>query len=175
MVEEEVIIVNEKDEPIGTMPKMSAHLEGKLHRAFSVFIFNSKGELLLQQRALDKYHSPGKWTNSCCSHPRPGELNTEAANRRLKEEMDLVADLKPIFSFSYFAKFDNGLIENEYDHVFFGLSDDLPNINTQEVASFKYINMEDLKNDLIIHEHNYTPWLKICFDEVMVNYKKLNF
>lgn len=175
MVEDEVIIVNEQDEVLGSMPKMNAHVEGHLHRAFSVFIFNSKGELLLQQRALDKYHSPGKWTNSCCSHPRPGELTINAAKRRLVEEMGLICEIQPIFSFSYMASFENGLIENEYDHVFFGFSDKLPTLNAEEVATFKYVDMAELQLDLINHEQHYTPWLKICFDEVMASYKKIEF
>lgn len=169
---EEVILVDENDNPIGTMPKLEAHLEGKLHRAFSVFIFNSAGELLLQQRALDKYHSAGKWTNTCCSHPRPAELTDDAAKRRLKEEMGMECELKPVFSFSYRAEVENGLVENEYDHVYFGSTDTLPIPNPEEVADFKYMSMEALELSLKDHKEVYTEWLKICFEQVMAQYRK---
>lgn len=170
--EEEVILVDEKDQQIGTMPKLRAHIEGKLHRAFSIFIFNHSGKLLLQQRALNKYHSGGKWTNSCCSHPRPGESTLSAAKRRLKEEIGIECELEPAFSFSYKAKFENGLIENEYDHVYFGLSNDLPKLNPQEVADYGYVSMEQLQSDLHNDSENYTEWLKICFDEVLTHLKR---
>lgn len=172
MIEEEVILVDEKDQQIGTMAKLQVHIEGKFHRAFSVFIFNSSGELLLQQRAFDKYHSAGKWTNTCCSHPRPGEHTIVAAKRRLKEEMVLECELDPVFRFSYRAEFDNGLIENEYDHVYFGLSDVMPQPNPKEVADFRYITMEELQSSLIHDNKNYTEWLKICFKEVRAHYLK---
>ncbi|QNK63223.1 isopentenyl-diphosphate Delta-isomerase [Pedobacter sp. PAMC26386] len=171
---EEVILVDKKDQSIGKMPKLEAHMEGKLHRAFSVFIFNHSGELLLQQRALDKYHSAGKWTNTCCSHPRPGEQTITAAKRRLKEEMHMECELNHIFSFSYKAEFRNGLIENEYDHVYFGLSDVLPKPNPKEVADFKYVKMEKLQSSLIEDRDQYTEWLIICFKEVMDHYKRRN-
>lgn len=170
--EEEVILVDENDNPIGTMPKLEAHLEGKLHRAFSVFIFNSAGELLLQQRAFDKYHSAGKWTNTCCSHPRPDELTIDAAHRRLKEEMGMESELIPVFNFSYRAELENGLIENEYDHVYFGSTDTLPIPNPQEVANFKYMTMEALEQSLHHQDEDYTAWLKICFEQVMEAYRK---
>ncbi|WP_237028636.1 isopentenyl-diphosphate Delta-isomerase [Pedobacter steynii] len=172
MMEEEVILVNSNDQPIGTMPKLQAHIEGKLHRAFSVFIFNRSGELLLQQRALDKYHSAGKWTNTCCSHPRPGEETILAAKRRLKEEMGMECELRPVFSFSYLAKFENGLTENEYDHVFFGFSEAVPQPDPKEVAAFRYISLEELESSLIEEEEKYTVWLKICFKELKTHYKK---
>lgn len=172
MMEEEVILVNSNDQPIGTMPKLQAHIEGKLHRAFSVFIFNRSGELLLQQRALDKYHSAGKWTNTCCSHPRPGEETILAAKRRLKEEMGMECELRPVFSFSYLAKFENGLTENEYDHVYFGFSEAMPQPDPKEVANFRYINMEELESSLMEEEEKYTAWLKICFKELKIHYKK---
>lgn len=172
--EEEVILVDENDNPIGTMPKLEAHLKGELHRAFSVFIFNSSGALLLQQRALDKYHSAGKWTNTCCSHPRPGELTADAAKRRLKEEMGMECELRPVFSFAYRAEVENGLVENEYDHVYFGSSDTLPIPNPLEVADFKYISMEALELDLQNNKDIYTEWLKICFDQVMQQYRKMS-
>ncbi|WP_316749847.1 isopentenyl-diphosphate Delta-isomerase [Pedobacter gandavensis] len=169
--EEEVILVDENDKPIGTMPKLAAHLAGKFHRAFSVFVFNSAGELLLQQRAADKYHSAGKWTNTCCSHPRPGELTADAANRRLQEEMGMECELSPVFSFSYTAELENGLIENEYDHVYFGSTDTLPVPNPEEVAAFQYISMEALEHRLQQDPTAYTEWLKICFDQVMEHKK----
>ncbi|MCX2451506.1 isopentenyl-diphosphate Delta-isomerase [Pedobacter sp. PLR] len=175
MTEEEVILVDENDNPIGTMPKLEAHLEGKFHRAFSVFVFNSAGELLLQQRAFDKYHSAGKWTNTCCSHPRPGELTADAANRRLKEEMGMACELSPVFSFSYRAELENGLIENEYDHVYFGRTDILPVPNPQEVADFKYITMEALELSLVHDPTVYTEWFKICFDQVIEQYRKNSY
>lgn len=162
-----MILVDQQDHQIGTMEKMEAHLKGALHRAFSVFIFNSKGELLLQQRALDKYHSAGKWTNTCCSHPRPGELTEDAAHRRLMEEMGMKCKLQYGFSFLYEASFSNDLIEHEYDHVFFGRSDELPEINPSEVAAFKYITLDNLSAELKRSPDQYTEWLKICFDRVM--------
>ncbi|WGQ11755.1 isopentenyl-diphosphate Delta-isomerase [Pedobacter gandavensis] len=174
MREEEVILVDKNDNPIGTMPKLEAHLKGELHRAFSVFIFNSSGALLLQQRALDKYHSAGKWTNTCCSHPRPGELTADAAKRRLKEEMGMECELRPIFSFAYRAEVENGLVEHEFDHVYFGSSDTLPIPNPLEVADFKYISMEALELDLQNNKDSYTEWLKICFDQVMDQYHKIS-
>ncbi|MBB2149143.1 isopentenyl-diphosphate Delta-isomerase [Pedobacter sp. LMG 31462] len=171
--EEMVILVDEHDHPIGTMPKLEAHIAGKFHRAFSVFIFNNRGELLLQQRALDKYHSGGKWTNTCCSHPRPGELTAAAAKRRLQEEMGMDCQLNPIFTFSYRAEVENGLIENEFDHVFFGNSDVLPVPNPAEVAAYKYISMEALELSLTDKNEAYTEWLKICFDQVMAHYRRI--
>lgn len=168
-----VILVDEKDNEIGIMPKMEAHIKGQLHRAFSVFIFNSSGELLLQQRAYDKYHSGGKWTNTCCSHPRKGESTFDAAHRRLAEEMGMQSHLSPAFNFLYKAEVMNGIIENEYDHVFFGTTDQLPTINTAEVAAYKYVKMADLMEEMTVHPDRYTEWLKICFDRVMECYLKI--
>lgn len=170
-MEELVILVDTNDSPIGQMEKLEAHQKGELHRAFSIFIFNTKGELLLQQRALDKYHSGGLWTNTCCSHPRPGEDNLAAANRRLKEEMGMKANLTPAFSFTYRAEFESGLIEHEYDHVFFGKSDLLPVINKEEVEQYKYINLDTLKQELLLYPDHYTPWLKICLEKVIEQFK----
>jgi len=168
---DEVILVNQQDQPVSTMAKLSAHIEGKLHRAFSVFIFNQAGELLLQQRAFDKYHSGGKWTNTCCSHPRPGELTLDAAYRRLMEEMNMECKLTPVFSFLYKAEVENGLIEHEFDHVYFGVSDVLPHPNHLEVADFRYINMYALEQSLVDEPEQYTEWLKICFSQVMAHYR----
>ena len=170
---EDVILVDNKDNEIGTMPKMEAHIEGVLHRAFSVFIFNTKGDLLLQQRALDKYHSGGKWTNTCCSHPRSGEANIAAANRRLLEEMGMSCDLIYGFNFLYKANVENGLIEHEFDHVFYGITDDLPIINLTEVADYKYLNLYDLVADLKANPDQYTEWLKIAIDKVLRLYKTI--
>jgi len=169
--EEEVILVDKNDLAIGRMGKMEAHIQCKLHRAFSIFIFNNSGQLLLQQRAFEKYHSAGKWTNTCCSHPRPGELTADAAKRRLKEEMNMECEMTPVFTFSYLAELENGLLENEYDHVYFGTCDDLPQPNPLEVADFKYINMEELQLSLSEDHENYTAWLKICFTQVLEHYK----
>lgn len=165
MEEEKVILVNENDEQIGLMPKMEAHEKSVLHRAFSVFVFNDKNELMLQQRALDKYHSPGLWTNTCCSHQRDGESNIEAGKRRLQEEMGFVVDLKESISFIYKAPFDNGLTEHEYDHVLLGYSNTEPIINTDEVASWKWMSIESVKSDILNQPEIYTEWFKIIFDK----------
>ena len=166
-MEEQVVLVDNFDNPLGIIDKMEAHTLGLLHRAFSVFIFNSKGELLLQQRALDKYHSAGKWTNTCCSHPKPYEDTANAANRRLMEEMGMKCEIEYAFNFIYKAEFDNELIEYEFDHVYFGTSDELPIINSNEVASFKYMKLEDLALDLVENPDLYTAWLKVCFENVI--------
>lgn len=164
-MEEQVILVNEKDEPIGLMGKMEAHEKGLLHRAFSVFVFNSKQEVLLQQRAACKYHSPNLWTNTCCSHPRAGETNQQAGERRLQEEMGLQVPLQEVFSFIYKAPFDNGLTEHEYDHVLVGYSDAQPQINPEEVASWKWFSLEAIKEDILQAPEQYTAWFKIIFEE----------
>ena len=163
---ENVILVDDNDIVQGTMEKMQAHLTGSLHRAISVFIFNSRGEFLLQQRALEKYHSAGKWSNTSCSHPRPGESNIDAAHRRLKEEMGLSCELKPWFNFTYHAEFENGLTEHEYDHVFIGTSNALPHPDPLEVASFKYIGKEELEADIHQNPEQYTVWFKLCLDHI---------
>ena len=144
---------------------MEAHKKGILHRAFSVFVFNKKGKLLLQQRALDKYHSPGLWTNTCCSHQRDGESSLEAGVRRLNEEMGFHCDLEEVFWFIYSAAFDNGLTEHELDHVMVGNYDHDPVINPQEVASFKWMSLDKVKQDIAENPQNYTEWFKIIFKE----------
>ena len=164
-MEEQVILVNERDESIGLMGKMEAHEKGLLHRAFSVFVFNSKQEVLLQQRAACKYHSPNLWTNTCCSHPRVGETNQQAGERRLQEEMGLQVPLQEVFSFIYKAPFDNGLTEHEYDHVLVGYSDAQPQINPEEVASWKWLSLEAIKEDILQAPERYTAWFKIIFKE----------
>ena len=165
MTEERVILVNDKNEELGTMPKLEAHQKGVLHRAFSVFIFNDKGELLLQQRAATKYHSPMLWTNTCCSHQRMGETNIKAGKRRLQEEMGFVTELEDVFSFVYKAPFDNGLTEHELDHVLVGMYNDNPKINTEEVENFKWMTLEAVKADMEVQQEAYTEWFKIIFKE----------
>jgi len=165
MEEEQVVLVNEKDEKIGLMGKYEAHQKALLHRAFSVFIFNDKNELMLQQRALDKYHSPGLWANTCCSHQRDGESSINAGKRRLMEEMGFSADLKETTSFIYKAPFDNGLTEHELDHILVGQFTGNPNINPQEVADWKWMPLEDVKADIAENPNLYTEWFKIIFDK----------
>lgn len=164
MKEENVILVNEADEPIGLMPKMEAHEKAVLHRAFSVFIMNDNGQTMLQQRAEDKYHSPLLWTNTCCSHQRDGETNIEAGKRRLLEEMGFETELKELFSFIYKAPFDNGLTEHELDHVMMGKYNQLPKINPDEVADWKWMHPSEIKNDIAENPDNYTAWFKIIFE-----------
>lgn len=161
---EYVILVDENDQEIGTMEKQEAHEKGLLHRAFSVFIFNEKKELLLQQRALTKYHSAGLWTNTCCSHPRIGETIEKAAHRRLMEEMGFDCELSTKTSFIYKAAFENGLTEHEFDHVLVGSFNGEINFNPTEVKNFKWINLEELQIDLLQNNQNYTAWFKIIFD-----------
>jgi isopentenyl-diphosphate delta-isomerase len=163
---EYVILVDEHDNPIGLMEKQAAHVDPHLHRAFSVFIFNSNGELLIQQRALSKYHSPGLWTNTCCSHPRDGETTMDAASRRLMEEMGMSCEMHEVYTFIYKAPVGQGLTEHEFDHVFIGQSDDIPEINHEEVESWKYMPIDTLKNDIQIHPEQYTEWFKITFEEM---------
>ena len=162
-MEEQVILVDEQDNPIGLMPKLEAHQKAVLHRAFSVFILNAKGELMLQQRAKHKYHSPGLWTNTCCSHQRQGETNVQAGMRRLQEEMGFTTDLNEIISFIYKAPFDNGLTEHEFDHVLIGYYEDSPIINHDEVADWKWMPLEDVKNDIDTYPELYTVWFVIIF------------
>lgn len=163
---QEVILVNEKDEPIGTMEKIEAHRKAVLHRAFSVFIFNSKGEMLLQQRALKKYHSAGLWTNACCSHPVPGEATPDAAHRRLQEELGFNTSLEKIFDFTYQTAFDNGLIEHEFDHVFAGVYEQRITPNPEEVNDVCYKTLDDIQQSLQTHPQKYTSWFHIAFPKV---------
>lgn len=165
-----IMIVNKIGQGIGTMEKMAAHRAGTLHRAFSVFVFNSKGQLLLQQRAFDKYHSGGLWTNTCCSHPRLGEFILDAAHRRLQEEMGFDCELKELFQFTYRHEFENGLIEHEYDHVFVGMSDEIPQPDAAEVSGFRYIETDLLIRELLKRPDDYTAWFKICLKQVVERY-----
>jgi len=162
--EENVILVNENNEQIGVMPKMEAHEKAILHRAFSVFIMNEKGQIMLQQRAAHKYHSPLLWTNTCCSHQREGETNIEAGKRRLAEEMGFTTELIELFSFIYKAPFDNGLTEHELDHVMIGNYNIAPAINAEEVADWKWMKPNDIRNDIAQNPNNYTAWFKIIFE-----------
>jgi len=165
MKEELVILVNENDEQIGLMPKMEAHEKAMLHRAFSVFVFNDKNQLMLQQRAANKYHSPMLWTNTCCSHQRDGESNLAAGIRRLKEEMGFVCELEEKTSFIYKAPFDNGLTEHELDHIMVGYYNKDPKINREEVESFKYMTVDEIKQDMALQPEIYTEWFKIIFEK----------
>ena len=164
---EYVVLVNEQDQQIGIMEKMAAHVVPRLHRAFSIFLFNSKGELLMQQRAFSKYHSPGLWTNTCCSHPREGEPMENATARRLMEEMGMTCEMHEVFTFIYQAPVGLGLVEHEFDHVWFGHTDNTPVINTEEVAAWKYMSLDDIANDLKTHPESYTEWFKISFNEIV--------
>lgn len=165
MTQEHVILVDEQDNKVGLMEKIEAHEKAVLHRAFSVFVFNDKGELMLQQRAKHKYHSPLLWTNTCCSHQRDGETNLQAGKRRLQEEMGFVCELEEVFSFIYKAPFDNGLTEHELDHVLVGFYNESPTINTDEVAAFKWMKLEDVKLDMEKNPQEYTEWFKIIFEK----------
>lgn len=168
----EVILVDEKDNVTGTAEKMSAHENGWLHRAFSVFVFTSDGELLLQKRSADKYHSAGLWTNTCCSHPEPGRETIDAARERLAFEMGLECELRPVFSFTYCEKLDNGLTEHEFDHVFIGISDEIPVLNTDEADAWKRISVDELTAELEYEPSRYTRWLCICWPMLLPYLKK---
>lgn len=172
MKEEQVILVDENDTPIGLMNKLEAHEKALLHRAFSVFVLNDNQELLLQQRAHHKYHSPLLWTNTCCSHQREGESNIEAGSRRLMEEMGMEVELKEMFHFIYKAPFDNGLTEHELDHVMIGYSNAEPVINKEEVESWKWMKIEDVKQDMKQNPDEYTVWFKIIFEEFYHHFEK---
>ena len=165
MDEEQVILVDESDHQIGLMAKLEAHQKAVLHRAFSVFILNKDNEIMLQQRSHLKYHSPLLWTNTCCSHQRSGETNIEAGTRRLFEEMGFKTELKELFHFIYKASFDNGLTEHELDHVMIGYYDSEPKIDSNEVENWRWLAIEDVKNDIALNPNAYTVWFKIIFDE----------
>jgi isopentenyl-diphosphate delta-isomerase len=164
--EEQVLLVNERDEVLGTMGKLEAHRKGALHRAFSVFLFDDQDRLLLQRRAAGKYHSAGLWTNTCCSHPRPHEALEDAARRRLKEEMGIDAPVVHRFSFIYKADLGNGLFEHELDHVYFGLWNGPADPHPEEADDWKYVTMAELDRDLRQHPELFTVWLRACWDQV---------
>lgn len=165
-MQEEVILVNENDEPVGVGEKLATHTSAALHRAFSVFIFSSAGKLLMQKRTITKYHSKGLWSNTCCGHPRPGESTEAASHRRLFEEMGFQCDVKKVFSFTYYAKLDNGLFEHEYDHVFFGQFDGNPNPSPNEVDEWKWIDLAALKIEMQNRPEDFTYWFKLSLDTV---------
>lgn len=169
-----MILVNSSDHPVGSMEKMEAHEKGLLHRAFSVFVFNSNNELLLHQRAHHKYHSGGLWTNTCCSHPRVGESNSEAAHRRLQEEMGFDCPLTYAFNFTYHAKLDKNLIEHELDHVFIGRYNGAVAPNPEEVADYRYVSLDALKSEIAEHPQRFTAWFKIAINEVLEHFERLN-
>jgi isopentenyl-diphosphate delta-isomerase len=166
MRQEMVILVDEQDNEIGLMEKQEAHEKALLHRAFSILIFNEKGETLLQQRALTKYHSAGLWTNACCSHPRAGESTVQAAHRRLIEELGFDCQLELKHSFIYKAPFDNGLTEHEFDHVFFGEYNEVINFNQEEVAAVKWVTVPSLLADINNNPENYTVWFKMIVEKI---------
>lgn len=163
---EYVVLVNESDQEIGVMEKLQAHQESQLHRAFSIFVFNDKNQLLLQKRNPKKYHSGGLWTNTCCGHPRPNEKNKEAATRRLKEEMGFEVQLNKEFSFIYKSNFENGLTEYEYDHVYYGCYNDFPEPNPLEVSDWKFLDWSKLIEDIEKKPSDYTVWFKICVEKI---------
>ena len=172
MATEYVILVDEHDNMTGFMEKMEAHTGAHLHRAFSVFIFNHYGQLLLHQRAHSKYHSPGLWTNTCCSHPRPGEETADAAHRRMNEEMGFDCDFEEAFSFVYKAELDNNLTEHEFDHVFIGTSDATPQINPDEVADTRYADIQQIRAEMNQHPESFTIWFRIAFDRVEAYFRE---
>lgn len=162
-MEERVVLVDENDAEVGTLEKQRAHLEGRLHRALSVFVLNSRGEMLLQRRASAKYHSGGLWTNTCCSHPRPGEAVDEAARRRLREEMGIDIDLTPLFEFTYRAQVGRGLVEHEYDHVFGGRYDGEPVPSADEVEGWRWVPVRDVAAMVREDPGVFTPWFRVVF------------
>ena len=171
-MQKNVILVNSHDQKIGLMPKLEAHMRGILHRAFSVLIFNKKGELLIQQRALNKYHTPGLWSNTCCSHQIDGETNIEAGKRRLFEEMGFEVELFNFDSFIYNAYFENGLIEHEFDHILVGFFEGTPLINKNEVNDYKWITFDKLQTEIYSSPQNFTVWFKIIFEKYKLSLKK---
>ncbi len=170
---QKVILVDDKDMQIGLEDKLKAHQNGaKLHRAISILVFNSKGDTLLQQRAMGKYHSQGKWANTCCTHPMPGESLEDCAHRRLREEMGFDCKLNEVFSFIYKADVGNGLTEHEYDHVFFGVYEGEPKPNSEEVMNFRWVSLEKLKQQMVEKPDDYAPWLRMCLDRAIEAYNK---
>jgi len=164
-----VILVDENDNQTGKMPKMQAHLEARLHRAVSVFVFNSTGEWLIQKRAQNKYHSKGLWTNTCCTHPTPGESVLASAERRLMQEMGISCKLTEVFSFIYLEELENGMSEHEFDHVFTGISDHHPNPDSDEVMDWTYTDFNSLKKDIAENPEAYSVWFRKIFERVSLN------
>ena len=168
---ESVILVDEQGRAIGVGEKMATHVDGDLHRAFSVFVFNSEGQMLLQQRAEDKYHSGGQWSNTCCSHPRPGEGTAEAVHRRLQEEMGFDTEVEEAFRFTYRAELDNDLSEHEYDHVFVGRFDGNPEPDPGEVAAWHWVDVDEMIRDMREHPDRYTYWFRLVVERVVAWYE----
>lgn len=166
MTPEYVIIVDERDEAVGIGEKVETHRHGRLHRAFSIFVFNSKGELMLQKRADSKYHSNGLWSNTCCGHPRPGESTLTAARRRLREEMGFTCDIQEVFEMLYYVQLTDEISEYEYDHILVGMFDGHPQLDETEVEDWKWVNLEALRSDLCVNPQAYTYWLKLFLDTV---------
>ena len=173
MIDDFVILVNKNDKKIGLMPKMEAHKKGALHRAFSVFIFNNKNELMIQKRNINKYHSPGLWTNTCCSHQKDGESNISAGKRRLLEEMGFCVELNEIGSFIYNVRVDNGLIEHELDYILVGKYNGNVKINSDEVDNWKWMSLDNIKDDIRTRSKNYTEWFKIIMDNYYTQLKNI--
>ena len=171
MVEKKVVLVDKSDNQIGLMPKLEAHQKGILHRAFSIFLFNSKNQILLQKRSLIKYHSAGLWTNTCCSHPRDGEDIIDAGKRRLYEEMGIKTELKKEFEFTYKEVLGNGLTEHEFDHVLIGNFNGNPILNKDEVEDWKWMSLEEIEKDINENKEDYTVWFVIAFDYFYKNFK----
>ncbi len=170
-MEQLVVLVDENDSEIGTEEKMKAHMNGgTLHRALSIFVFNGRGETMLQRRALSKYHTPGMWSNTCCSHQMPGESTIDAAHRRLKEEMGFDCSMREAFNFPYKAEVGNGLTEQEYDHIVFGTYDGEPRPNPKEVMDWRWIGIKKLKREISSEPENFTPWLRLMINDVEKNY-----
>lgn len=161
-----VILVDEKDNPVGKEEKLEAHRQGKLHRAFSIYVFNKQGQLMLQRRHSSKYHSGGLWTNTCCSHPRPGESLSEAAHRRLQDEMGFDCKLKEEFNFVYNVKLDKGLTEHEYLHIFIGRFDGEPILNQEEAEGWKWMDFKELSQDMRKNPQAYTKWFQLTIDRL---------
>ena len=173
MIDDFVILVNKNDKKIGLMPKMEAHKKGALHRAFSIFIFNNKNELMIQKRNLNKYHSPGLWTNTCCSHQKDGESNISAGKKRLLEEMGFCVELNEIGSFIYNVGVDSGLIEHELDYILVGKYNGNVKINSDEVDNWKWMSLDNIKDDIRTRSKNYTEWFKIIMDNYYTQLKKI--
>ena len=162
-----VIQVDINDKFEGVVEKIEAHKKGILHRAVSVLIFNSNGEMLLQQRAFNKYHSGGKWSNTSCTHPNPGESTKEASLRRLEEEMGITANLSHLYSFVYKVKLDNQMIEHEFDHVYVGVTDKKPTLNPDEACSYKYVSIQKIQEDIESNPHQFSAWFKLIFNQLI--------
>lgn len=169
-----IALVDENDHIIGFEEKMPVHQKGLLHRAFSIFVFNSKGDMLLQQRAYQKYHSGGLWTNTCCSHLAKDEVFEDAIHNRLQHEMGFTCPLRFAFSFHYKVQFKNGLFENEIDHVYIGTYDEIPNPDSEEVAAYKWMKVSEVKKEIEEHPDIYTYWFKIAFEKLLLHQEKEN-